>query len=223
MSEYAVGQRWISQTESQLGLGLITEVSHRRVTLSFPAANESRTYSADNPPISRIQYLPEDTIKNHDERPFTVARVLDNQPIVQYLALDEQGNEHQISEIELSCFIQFSSPLQRLLSSHIDRNRAFRLRVETLEHKHRLQQSQIKGLLGARTHLLPHQLYIADQVAKRSAPRVLLADEVGLGKTATVDFDHIKRHYYASHGTINPTGIVPLGPDIDYSSSHNRG
>jgi putative glutathione S-transferase len=29
----------------------------------------------------------------------------------------------------------------------------------------------------------------------------------------TVDFDHIKRHYYATHGQINPTGIVPLGPD----------
>ena len=37
------------------------------------------------------------------------------------------------------------------------------------------------------------------------------------GVAETVNFDHIKRHYYASHKTINPTGVVPLGPDIDYS------
>lgn len=38
----------------------------------------------------------------------------------------------------------------------------------------------------------------------------------------TVDFYHIKRHYYFSHTTINPTQIVPLGPELDYSRSHNR-
>ena len=31
----------------------------------------------------------------------------------------------------------------------------------------------------------------------------------------TVNFEHIKRHYYESHITINPTGVVPLGPVID--------
>ena len=37
------------------------------------------------------------------------------------------------------------------------------------------------------------------------------------GVAQTVDFHHIKTHYYASHRTINPTGIVPVGPNIDYS------
>ncbi|MEM6545843.1 MAG: glutathione S-transferase family protein, partial [Pseudomonadota bacterium] len=37
-----------------------------------------------------------------------------------------------------------------------------------------------------------------------------------------VDFQHIKTHYYASHRTINPTGIVPAGPEIDFSSDHGR-
>ena len=43
------------------------------------------------------------------------------------------------------------------------------------------------------------------------------------GVAATVNFDHIKRHYYGSHGTINPTGVVPVGPEIDYSLPHGRG
>ncbi|MEM7561535.1 MAG: glutathione S-transferase family protein [Pseudomonadota bacterium] len=38
------------------------------------------------------------------------------------------------------------------------------------------------------------------------------------GVSETVDMTHIKRHYYGSHTTINPSGIVPLGPDIDYST-----
>ncbi|WOJ93031.1 glutathione S-transferase family protein [Congregibacter variabilis] len=42
------------------------------------------------------------------------------------------------------------------------------------------------------------------------------------GVADTVDFSHIKTHYYASHGTINPTAVVPLGPDIDYARPHGR-
>jgi putative glutathione S-transferase len=38
----------------------------------------------------------------------------------------------------------------------------------------------------------------------------------------TVNFSHIKNHYYQSHTTINPTGIVPLGPKIDFTLPHNR-
>jgi len=38
----------------------------------------------------------------------------------------------------------------------------------------------------------------------------------------TVSFEHIKRHYYGSHKTINPTGIVPLGPEIDLGLPHHR-
>ncbi|HTK14267.1 MAG TPA: glutathione S-transferase family protein [Xanthobacteraceae bacterium] len=43
------------------------------------------------------------------------------------------------------------------------------------------------------------------------------------GIAQTVDFTHIKNHYYGSHPTINPTGIVPLGPQLDFSAPHNRG
>ena len=43
------------------------------------------------------------------------------------------------------------------------------------------------------------------------------------GIADTVDLFHIKNHYYGSHKTINPTGIVPVGPDIDFSIPHQRG
>jgi putative glutathione S-transferase len=43
------------------------------------------------------------------------------------------------------------------------------------------------------------------------------------GVAETVDFDHIKRHYYVTHPTINPTGVVPVGPQIDWNEPHGRG
>ncbi|CAN0551319.1 unnamed protein product, partial [Laminaria digitata] len=43
------------------------------------------------------------------------------------------------------------------------------------------------------------------------------------GVAETVDMHHIKHHYYGSHETVNPTRIVPVGPDIDFTSAHGRG
>ena len=42
------------------------------------------------------------------------------------------------------------------------------------------------------------------------------------GIAGTVNLLHIKRHYYGSHDTINPTGIVPVGPALDYEAPHGR-
>jgi putative glutathione S-transferase len=42
------------------------------------------------------------------------------------------------------------------------------------------------------------------------------------GIAETVNFDHIKTHYYGSHPTINPTGIIPLGPEQDFNLAHGR-
>jgi glutathionyl-hydroquinone reductase len=42
------------------------------------------------------------------------------------------------------------------------------------------------------------------------------------GVATTVNFDHIKRHYYMTHGQINPTRIVPIGPELDLDAPHGR-
>ncbi len=43
------------------------------------------------------------------------------------------------------------------------------------------------------------------------------------GVRTTVNMEHIKHHYYRSHRNINPTGIVPLGPELDFDAPHDRG
>ena len=42
------------------------------------------------------------------------------------------------------------------------------------------------------------------------------------GVAGTARLDHIKTHYYASHETVNPTGIIPMGPEIDFAAPHGR-
>ena len=43
------------------------------------------------------------------------------------------------------------------------------------------------------------------------------------GVAETINMHHIKQHYYGSHDTINPTGVVPKGPVLDFNAAHGRG
>jgi len=177
------GQRWISNTESELGLGIVLEVANRRVKLSFPAAGEQRTYATDIAPLCRVRYEVGQQVRNIEGQAMLISSVEEHDGCLVYTGLDENEQHMQLSELDLDSFVQFSKPQERLFAGQIDKNKAFELRVETLRHYRRLQQSKVTGLLGARIQLLPHQLYIASETATRYAPRVLLADEVGLGKT----------------------------------------
>lgn len=180
---FTPGQRWVSHTDAALGLGLVTEVAGRTVTLGFPAVDEERTYAIDNAPLARIHYQMGERIETFDGQIYTVQAVEELNGVFIYHGVDEQGQIHPVSEVRLASVVSFSAPHQRLFAGQFDRNGAFRLRYATLQHQSRLAASPVQGLLGARTQHLPHQLYIAREVARRFAPRVLLADEVGLGKT----------------------------------------
>ncbi|MFL1407431.1 RNA polymerase-associated protein RapA [Marinobacter sp. M1N3S26] len=180
---FAIGQRWVSHSDAALGLGIVTDVAGRTVTLGFPASDEERTYAIDSAPLSRIVFQMGEAIETFDGQVLTVQAVEDRGGVLMYHAADDTGNLQEVSEVRLASQVNFSAPHQRLFAGQFDRNGAFRLRLATLEHQDRLSQSPVQGLLGARTQHLPHQLYIAHEVASRYAPRVLLADEVGLGKT----------------------------------------
>lgn len=180
---FHIGQRWISSTETQLGLGIIIDVSGRKVTLSFPAAGEERIYSTDSAPLSRIVYKEGEEVSTTSQQKIRITQVEERQGLYFYTGFDEEGNEVRINEVSLDCFIKMNTPEQRLFSGLLDKLNTFKLRIDTLNHACRLQQSNVRGLLGSRTSLLKHQVFIASEVAQRYAPRVLLADEVGLGKT----------------------------------------
>jgi len=183
MQEISVGQRWISAAELQLGIGQVVEVEHRTVSIVFPATNETRTYARQDAPLSRVRFNPGDWVQNQQGEDLQVVELNESAGLINYHCEDKAGRVVRLAEAELSHYLQLNRPAERLLSGQIDRNKWFNLRCYTREIANSLSQSPVYGLAGCRTSLLAHQIYIAYEVSRRYAPRVLLADEVGLGKT----------------------------------------
>ncbi len=183
MEDFIPGQRWISNAELQLGLGIIIETTHRTVTIAFMASEENRTYARQNAPLTRIIYTPGDQVNSVDDDNIKIQSLSESEGIITYTGVNTDDQPITFNENRLDHFIQLNRPAERLFSGQIDKNHWFNLRHQTLKHINRLSHSKTSGLTGCRTSLIPHQLYIAHEVANRYAPRVLLADEVGLGKT----------------------------------------
>lgn len=181
---FSLGQRWISDAESELGLGTIVAIEARMLTLLFAASGEQRLYSIEEAPITRVRYNIGDEILSHDEWKLLVEEIDDSDNLITYIGKNAAtGEPCKLKETFLNNFIKFNKPQDKLFAGQIDKFERFVLRYNALTHQHQQQKSNLRGLLGPRVDLIPHQFYIAEEVGKRHAPRILLADEVGLGKT----------------------------------------
>ncbi|WP_428945166.1 RNA polymerase-associated protein RapA [Pantoea sp. FN060301] len=182
---FTLGQRWISDTESELGLGTIVAVDTRMVTLLFPATGENRLYAKNDSPITRVIFNPGDTITSHEGWQLEVAEVDTENGLVTYTGtrLDTGETGVVMREVMLDSKLVFGKPQDRLFAGQLDRMDRFALRYRALKYQSEQYRLPVSGLRGMRTSLIPHQLHIAHDVGRRHAPRVLLADEVGLGKT----------------------------------------
>ncbi|WP_421287135.1 RNA polymerase-associated protein RapA [Aeromonas veronii] len=181
---FALGQRWISDTETDLGLGTVVAVEGRMVTLLFPATGENRMYAKEEAPVTRVSFNVGDQITSHEDWTMTVEEVQEKDGLLIYVGVRTDNDEPvALKEVFLNNFIKFNKPQDRLFAGQIDRMSRFTLRYEALVNQHQRRRSPTRGLAGGRVSLIPHQLYIAHEVGHRYAPRVLLADEVGLGKT----------------------------------------
>lgn len=178
MEHFFPEQRWTSEAEPELGIGIVTETSKGRVKLFFRSSGEFRLYAADNAPLRRVRFKPGDSVTDFDGRTLVVERVIENDDLIIY-----QGKGRPMSEAELGDVAMQHGADDRLLSGDADTPAVFDLRRRTLQYDHNRRISPVKGFLGGRIDLIPHQLYIAHEVSSRYAPRVLLSDEVGLGKT----------------------------------------
>lgn len=177
------GQRWVSNTESELGLGIVELSENRRVEISFPAVGEQRTYAVNNAPLSRIIFVAGDRVQVESGEIVEILDSVEHQGNLIYHCEDETGEGFVIPERLLASDVHFTKPSQRLFAGQIDRHAFFKLRIQTQQALARLNASPVRGLLGARVQLLPHQFHIASELSVPESARALLADEVGLGKT----------------------------------------
>jgi len=178
VSVFFTGQRWISEAEPELGLATVVQAGGGRVRVEFKAAGETRTYAVEQAPLKRVRFRAGEKVRTQEDREFVVKAVVERQGLLTYI-----GEDQELPESQLGDRLGLPGPQERLLAGRFDASAAFALRQRTLDLLHRLRQSPVRGFVGGRIDLIPHQLYIAQAVAARHAPRVMLSDEVGLGKT----------------------------------------
>lgn len=179
MSEFVQGQRWVVDSEPELGLGIVVSVEGRTVSIFFPLADCERQYALEQAPLTRISFHPEETVTDIEGHTFSVSAVHEQNGLLIY----DVGNDKLLIETQLSPEIQLNQPFMRLMMGQLDRRRWFYFRRSLDAAMARVWGSRLNGLLGVRASLIPHQLYVANSACEREQVRVLLSDEVGLGKT----------------------------------------
>ena len=122
---FAIGQRWISETENSLGLGMITALDFRSVTLHFPATDETRIYAVAQAPLTRIALNKGEQLHHQTGWQGEVLDVQEMNGLLFYLVKNAQGEDVIVNEKELSPIISFSQAKDRLFSSQIDRSEHF--------------------------------------------------------------------------------------------------
>lgn len=182
--EFTVGQRWLSNTEADLGLGVVMAADNRTINMLFPAVKEDRTYAIAHAPITRLILSEGEKALHSDGWELKITSVTNQDGLYIYTGVrTDNGEGATIIEVSLDHNVKLNQPEKRLFSGQLDSPKWFDIRHECLQKQYEHATSGAVGLVGARVELIPHQLHIANEVGSRYAPRVLLADEVGLGKT----------------------------------------
>lgn len=176
---YTPGQRVVAPAEPQLGLGVVTESSGRRFQVLFAKADLQRTYSTDTAAIHRFRAKPGDAITLQGGGDFVVTGVVERDGLLFYQTTDDE----ELPELLLSIDLKHSDPFSALAVGRPGSPKSFQSRVRAYQLRAVGRAQEHRGLGSARVELLPHQLYVAERVSQMWRPRVLLADEVGLGKT----------------------------------------
>lgn len=175
---YAAGQRYTSLSEPELGIGLLCDLEERLLKLYFPSKQVFRTYEIQDAPVRRVLLSPGQQATSKDGQSFFIEKTRTVEGCIIYCSKDIELHEKDLSDL-----IDPATPENRLLNSQVDPSPLFELRQEALNARTFLCSSPLRGFLGGRIQLFPHQLFIASEVCKRHQVRVMLADEVGLGKT----------------------------------------
>ena len=177
-TSFTPGQRWISETEPELGIGTLIYHDKRIIKIHFPAGDCHRQYSRAAAPVKRVLFKVGDRVQPRDAKEFCVETIQTSKGLFFYCK-----DEHCVCETDLCDTMGFSLPQDRLLSGLAGSSHTFDLRFSILTQRASYEKSSARGFLGGQIDLIPHQFFIAKEITSRALPRVLLSDETGLGKT----------------------------------------
>lgn len=179
MTQFVQGQRWLVDSEPELGLGLVQSVDARSVSLLFPDSETERKYALRDAPLTRFVLESGEQLEHRTDGPLAIVKVHNLNGLVIY----EVEGDRMVPELDLADSVKRNNPIMRLITGQTDHPNWFNFRSELTRGITSIWNNHLNGLLGTRSSLLPHQLYVAQQATSHSHVRVLLADEVGLGKT----------------------------------------
>ena len=182
MIVFVPGQRFISQLEPDLGLGIVTEIQGRTVKFNFPAVNQCRMYRTDSAPVDRYVLQPGETAKSEKGVSFAVESVREAGGLIVYVG--RAGREMKESELNPKVTTRPADFFRALANSETYSCKEFARRESAMKLSCKWQSSIVRGMIGPRVDMIPHQYYLCYRACSSSSlPRLMLSDEVGLGKT----------------------------------------
>jgi hypothetical protein len=179
----AVGQLVWCPSDPSLGIGLITERDGSRIRVKFDRLQEERLYTTRTRDLGVVRYsiAPGERVSR---RAGGMARVAQRLPDAAdgcgRYRLDDQS---EVPEGELLPKVRDAGAKERLASLNLVHPEVVRARLHGLQLASFGQRPGHAAVLGARVAWLPHQIDVASRAIERDPVRMVLADEVGLGKT----------------------------------------
>ena len=182
--KFAIGQKWTSYAEPELGIGQIIKQDFRSISLLFPVSGECRTYnSKGEPPLKRYVLKIGEKATSVKGTSIFVEEIAEENGLFHYKSKSKSISEDMLNFKPQSA--DFSSEIfEMLLEKKFSSNFDFCLRENAARLRGIWKSSMSRGFLKPRIRLLPHQLYLGFRASRAvSLPRLMLSDEVGLGKT----------------------------------------
>ena len=181
----APGQLVWCPADPLLGVGLIVAAEQRVVTVRFRQAGEERQYTTRGPDGALLRYVIASGERASREGGGTVRvrRRVPSAAVPEPLLAYELEDGTVVSEDALLPEVRDVGAKERLASLTLSHPEVVRARVQGLQLRQLGTSPGVAAVLGARAEWLPHQLDVATQALQRERVRMLLADEVGLGKT----------------------------------------
>ena len=213
MRIFKPGQRYVSQSEPDLGLGIVSEVQGRTVKFLFPLVGQVRLYRTDNAPVDRFILQTGETAKSEKGVSFVIESVREAADLVIYVG--RGGREMKEADLTSKQMARPSDLFRELNKIGADSSKepnkdvsakAFDRRRKAMELLCKWLSSPVRGMIGPRVSMIPHQYYLCYRACSTSnLPRLMLSDEVGLGKTIEAGMIW---HALKARGRIDRTLII---------------